>query len=131
MHIKTIPAKEPHTPGGIRHSVSLYLYPSPDALLALGGLDYQSDDFENFRILMDMQQFWGFADAEGQHIHIWVGKGVSRDHIVHLLAHELSHVFLDGDAMDDEARADTVGWIARQSWAWAQQIKKGQADGNL
>lgn len=125
-HAKILPAKEHHAPGGIRHSTSLYLYSSPEDLLSLGGLDYHHDDFENFRILMDMQQFWGFADQDGQKIHVWVGKGVDRTHILHLLAHELSHIFLDDTDLDDESRADTVGWIARQALSWATQILKGR-----
>jgi hypothetical protein len=142
-HTKIYPAKCQEAPGGFRISASLYLYDSPQGLIALAKMDYHDEGMEVMRVYMDIRQFWGFADVINGHIHVWASPNLEQSHLVHLLAHELTHVVLDDVELDEETRADAVGWIARQSMEWAMLIKqdgcackdrrnkKGQTNGNL
>lgn len=128
-HVKILPSQCPESPGNFRASASLYLYDTLGDLISLAGLDMASEAFTVWRVGMDLQQFWGFADLDNHHIHAWVGGGASSADVIHFFAHELSHLFLDeiDGELSDEDRADIVGFIARQSCAWARQVLKRKA----
>lgn len=128
-HVKILPSQCPAHPGDVRESISLYLYDTLGDLLTLSGLDVTHEDFTTWRVGMDLQQFWGFADITNGHIHAWIGAGLNAMDAMHFFAHELSHILLDDVDLDDETRADTVGWITRQAFSWTKQtsLRKGAA----
>lgn len=70
---------------------------------------------------------WGFANFDTKTIHLWVGYGCTRDHLISLLAHELGHMERPRprDKQKEEAKAITFARVALTAHKMMVELLEG------
>lgn len=67
---------------------------------------------------IDNMGLWGFALAEENEIHYWLGDDNKKEDLVFFIAHELGHLVgeEDADDMHEEFRADSYAYVALKAF---------------